>query len=53
MYEVYDYHLSEEEAVVGEIIGVGGVGVHGALVKIFDFVEHRRSVGRLPVQQHR
>lgn len=53
MYEVYECHLCEEEAVVGEVVGVGGVGMHGALVKILDFVEHRRPIGRLPVQQHR
>lgn len=50
MYLIVTSHLCEEEAVVGEIVGVGGVGVHGALVKILDFVEHRRSVGRLTVQ---
>lgn len=50
MYEVYECHLCEEKAVVREIVGVGGVGVHGALVKVLDFVKHHRFVGRLPVQ---
>lgn len=50
VYGVYERHLREEQAVVGEIVGIGGVGVHSTLVKILDSVEHLRPVVRLSVQ---
>lgn len=46
-------HLCEEQTEVGEIVGVGGVGVHSSLVKVLDSVENGRSVVRLSVQKNR
>lgn len=45
----WEYHLCKKQAIVGEIVGIGWIGVHCALVQVLDFVKYRRSVGRLTV----